>query len=104
MAEILTLAVPVVPPSTTTYRVRTFFMDPDAPSIKTEYESNAGERIVWRYVVDELTTLAQVQAALSYINKGRFKTIDGVSLQKFLIREAQSRGILGAGDISGTES
>lgn len=103
MAEILTLTAPIVPPSTTTYRVRLFFMDPNTPSIKTEFETNLGERIVWRYTVEDGTTLAQVNAALSYINKGRFKTINGVSLQKFLIQEAQSRGILGPGNVTGTE-
>ena len=103
MAEILTLTTPITLPSTTTYRVRSFFIDPDAPSIKTDFESNLGERVVWRYIVNETTTKAQVDAAISFINQGKFKTIQGKSLQKFLIQEAQSIGILGTGSISGIE-
>lgn len=102
MAEILTLTTPITPPSTTTYRVRSLFMDPDAPAIKTEFLSNLGETVVWRYVVSDTVTAAQIRVALSFINQGKFMSIQGKSLQRFLIDEAQSRGVLGAGSVSGT--
>lgn len=103
MTEILTLTDPIMHPSATTYQVKSFFIDPYAPSIKTDFESNLGDRVTWRYVVAEgKVTQAQVDAAISFINQGKFKTIQGKSLQRFLIDEAQSRGVLGAGSVSGT--
>lgn len=102
MAESLTLDTAETKPGITSWRVRHFFIDRDGPSVKIEFAANTGETRIWRYVVDATTTETQVRNAISFINQGKFMTVDGKSLQKWLIHKAQGRGILGTGTVSGT--
>lgn len=104
MAEILTLTNPVAAPSTETWTVDEFTMRRVPPGIKTTFISNTGERLVWRFIPDETTTLSEVNTAISFVNQGKFKTVASKSLEKFLLQEAQSRGILPTGSVSGSES
>lgn len=102
MAEVLTQTIPTTFEAITTWKVAQFYVDPKSPSVKVEFESNTGTRIPWRYVVSSGVTEAQVKAAISSINQGKFMAVQGKSLEKWLIQQAQAAGILPAGSVSGT--
>lgn len=101
MAEILTLATPIVPPSTTTWAVDDIYLSASAPAIKVTLVSNAGERFVYRYAPNETVTAAQVLAAISFINQGKFQTLQGKSLQRWLLDRISAEGVK-VGTVSGT--
>jgi len=101
MAEILTLTVPETKPTITTWRVRLFSIDADAPSVTVEFIADTGEVKTWRYVAVGTVTLAQVKAAVSFINQGKFATVQAKSLEKWLVEQGQAAGILGPGAVSG---
>ena len=102
MAEILTLTAAETKPPITTWRVVSLCIDTDGPSVKVEFASNTGERRVWRYLVGGSVTLANVNAAITFINQGRFATQQSKSLQKWLLEQAIVNGVFGTGTVSGT--
>lgn len=87
MAEILTLTTPVSGVTTTTFKIVSITFGVESPSIKVDLVYNTGIRETYRMIPDENTTLAQVKAALKFINEGKFKTVDNKSLHKFLLDE-----------------
>src|SRR3990167_7619399 len=101
MAEVLTLTTPVTTPDTTTWLVKTMFLDVDAPSVKIEIVSNLGEPFVWRYIVSDTVTEANVRAALSFINQGKFMVNQGKSLQRWILEQIAADQNSKAGTVSG---
>ena len=101
MAETLTLATPETFPSVTTWKVETFTGDSSVPHITVVFLSNTNQRRVWRLAVDAGAPLNTIQAGLSYINQGKFQTVQGKSLQKWLLEQWQANGGP-AGTITGT--
>jgi hypothetical protein len=101
MAEILTLTTTQTFPSITTWSVENIYLDKVAPSIKVTLVSNTGERYVFRQVVDEETTAADILTGLSFINQGKFMVNQGKSLQKWLLDRISAAGIK-VGSVTGT--
>ena len=92
MAELLTLAVPVVPPSITTYRVVYLAFDWLNPSITIGLTGANGERFNHSYSGPTATTL------MVALNKANLSTI---SLHRRVIERLVADGVL-AGTISGS--
>lgn len=102
MAQQLDLTTAETFPSITSWKVVDFDGNTKAPFLKVTFEANTGEQRVWRLVPSETVTAAEIRQGLSFINQGKFMTVQGKSLQRWLIEQAQSRGFLLAGTISGT--
>jgi hypothetical protein len=92
----LLLTAPETAPSVTDYSVEDIYISVVSPAIKVTFVSNTGDkRAVYRYVPSDTVTAAQVLTAINYINQGRFKTIDNLTLQAWLITKACQQGFKG---------
>jgi len=100
--EVLTLATPVTYPSTTTWRIKRFDCDIDAPYIKVILVSNKNEFYTYQKLANDAASASQINNALSFINQGKFMTLQGKSLQKWLFERIQADDPNFAGTISGT--
>lgn len=98
--EKLTLAAPVPGPTTTEWTIEDIYLSKTAPAIKATLVSNAGDRFVYRYVPSATVTAAQVNAAITYINQGRFKTVDNQTLQAWILSQISAQGVK-VGTVSG---
>lgn len=102
MSETLTLTTVVTYPSLTTWSIVGIHLDKAALSIKIDVLSDTGNRQSFRFVDGENgVTKAQIVSALSSINQGKFATLQGKSLQKWLLEQMQDAGF-GDGAISGS--
>lgn len=98
--EKLTLATPVSAPTVTEYTIVDIYISKVAPSIKVTLLSNTGEEFVYRYVPSGTVTATQVLNAITYINQGRFKTVDNQTLQAWLLAQISAQGVK-VGTVSG---
>lgn len=102
MPEQLNLTTPETFPSITSWRVIAFSADIKAPAIKIIFEANTGEQRIYRLVPNQdESNITMIRNGLSYINQGKFMTQQNKSLQRWLIEQAQSRGFLPSGIITG---
>jgi hypothetical protein len=101
MAEKLTLTRPEIFPSITTWSIIGIWLDFTIPAIKVTILSNTGERATWRLVPSEDLPTADIRQAISFINQGQFATLQGKSLQHWILEEINSRGFK-TGSVSGT--
>jgi hypothetical protein len=92
MAEIITLTVPIVPPSLTNYRVNSLAFDWDAASITVGLKGPNGESRFHSYNGATATTL------MNAVNKANHST---TSIQRQVINRLVSDGIL-SGSVSGS--
>jgi len=102
MPEKLVLTVAEPGPSLVEWSVQDFYANPKTPAVKVTYVSNTGTVKVWRYIVSETVTVAQVKAAISFINQGKFMVNQTKSLEKWLIEQGIAAGVLAAGAVTGT--
>ena len=98
--EKLILTVPVVPPAIVEWTVDDLYISVSSPELRATLISNTGERFVYRYAPDNVVTAAQVRAAISYINTGKFKTINNTTLQAWLLAQISAQGVK-VGTVSG---
>jgi len=104
MAEVLTLTTPVSTANIVTWDVKNIYLDKETPSIKVTLANNLGQRYVYRAVVENGTvTAADIIVGLSFINQGKFKTVQSKSLEKWLIDKIKAELPQFAGTVSGTE-
>ncbi len=99
--EKLTLTTPVSSVSTTDWHVADIYLSTEAPAVKVTLVSNVGERFIYRYVPSDTVTAAQVRTALSYINQGKFMTLQGKTLERWLLEKISADGVK-VGTVSGT--
>ncbi len=93
MAEILTLSASQTFPSVTMWKVEDIYLSVASPAMKVTLVSNTGERYVYRYTPSETVTEAQVLTGLSFINQGKFMTLQSKSLQKWLLDKISADGV-----------
>ena len=101
MSEVLTLTTPQTYPSLTDYRVVHFQGNTEIPYIKITVVANTGEHRTFLLVPGEQFTLTEINSALSFINQGKFATLQGKSLQRWLLEQLIAKGLL-AGTVSGS--
>lgn len=101
MPEILTLDSPETAPSITTWKIKTIYIDVDVPYIKVDFKSNTGKIDTWRLTPNETTPASEITAGLLFIDSGKFKTVQGKSLRKWLMEQAIAKGFK-VGTITGT--
>jgi len=103
MAEKLELTTSEVS-SLNDWRIVRLFLDQDLPSIVMTVKSNTGIIKIIRYLPDfeDPSLEVTIRAGLSFINKGKFKTVEGKSLQKWSLERLRNDGHLGAGNIVGS--
>lgn len=101
MAEVLTLATVETKPAIATWKVVQVWLDIEGPAIKVTFEANTGERRVWRLIPDASTTAETIRADLSFVNRGKFKTAQDKTLQRWLIEQWLVHGG-SAGVVTGT--
>jgi len=93
MAEKLDEEVPSVPAFTRPWEVVDFHGNKKVPFFKVTFEANTGEQRVWRLVPNEdgsnITTIRQ---GLSFINGGKFMTVQGKTLERWLFEQWQADG------------
>lgn len=102
MPQKLVLTATEPGPALSEWRVQEFYVNSKTPAIKVAFVANTGAVVHWRAIVSETITAAQVRAACSFINQGKFMVIQGKSLEQWLIEQAQAAGVLAAGVVSGT--
>lgn len=102
MSETLVLTTPETGPSTTEWRVVTIGLDVTTPYIKVRLRSNTGQDFLWVLTPDESdpSILEDINQGLSYINQGKFATVQGKSLQRWLLEQIIARGVK-LGTVSG---
>lgn len=102
MPEQLDLATPEAAPPVTDWRIEEVRFDRATPSIITIFRANTGEERAWRLVPGPGgVTESQINNALSFINQGKFKTVQNKSLDRWLFEQWQANGGP-EGTISGT--
>ena len=103
MAETLTTTAPQTHPSETTWQVVAVHLDKEAPSIKVTLLSNTGVRFNYMGVVGPNTTASDLNTGLSFINQGKFKTVQALSLENWLLKRIALELAAFAGTVTGTE-
>jgi hypothetical protein len=103
MAEILTTTAPQTHPSEVTWSVVNIHLDKEAPAIKVTLLSNTGLRYNYRAVVSDTMTAAQILVGLSFINQGKFMTVQGKSLEKWALDKIASELAEFVGTVTGTQ-
>jgi hypothetical protein len=93
MPEILTLTVPVVPPSRTTYAVSSLLFDWRASVISIVVVGSDGVEVTAEY------TGAQATALMTALNTANLST---ASLQKRVLQKLVADGQLAPGTVSGS--
>ena len=109
MAEQLDLASPETFTDITGYRVVQLTLDTSVPFIKVTIESNTGARLVWSLhpPVGQLggdtvgTPVAEIREGLSFVNQGKFQTLQNKSLERWLLEQMVAKGFK-LGVVSGT--
>ena len=103
MSEELVLTTPETTPATVAWRISQIHIDVDEPSIKVELRSPVGKIYGWALIpIDEDPTVeAKIRTGLSFINQGKFKTVKGQSLQRWLLEQISASGAK-VGSVSGT--
>lgn len=109
MAEQLDLDIPETFIDIDNYKVVQLVLDQSVPFIKVTIESNTGMRLVWSLhpPVGQIdggtvgTPIDEIIAGLSFINQGKFMTVQGKSLQRWLLEQLSSKGFK-VGTVSGT--
>lgn len=103
MTEKLDLTIPSVS-SLDNWEVTSLHLNRDTPAIKVSVRSNTGVIKNLRYVPspDDPAVEAQIRIGLSFINQGKFMTIQGKSLQKWLLEKLRDDGHLNAGVVTGS--
>ncbi len=99
--EKLTLTTPVTYTSTVDWKIVDIYISTESPAVKLTLASNTNERFVYRYVPSDTVTAAQVRTALSYINQGKFMTLQGKTLERWLLEKISADGVK-VGTVSGT--
>lgn len=87
MVEKLILTVPETTPNVIEWRINRVYLDVDTPAIKLDLESNTETSFLWRLVPSNTVPAADIRAILVHINLGRFKTIDNITLQQYLLNK-----------------
>lgn len=91
MAETLTLTTPITI-QTVSFTIKDVFISKVMPAIKVTVVSNLGQEDVFRYVESETVSKAEILNAINYIGQGKFKTIDGLNLNDWLIDQMIAKG------------
>ena len=104
MGEQLDLTSPQTFPDLTNWAIQDLYLDRVTPSIKITVASNTGTRLVLRYVPDpeDPSVETMISAGLKFINDGKFQTIAGQTLQRWLLEKLSADGKLPPGTVSGT--
>ena len=102
MAKILTLTTPISTANLTTWDVVNVWLDKEAPALKATVKSNLGERRSIAFIPDGTVTPAQILTGLSFINQGKFMTVQGIDLEDWLLKKIAAEVPGFAGTVSGT--
>ena len=87
MPEKFTLTTPAPGPTEIDFEITGIYLGVESPAIKVDIRYNTGKTDVFRYVPSPDVTLAQVKTALTFINDGKFKTVQNKSLYKWLLEQ-----------------
>lgn len=86
MSEILTLTTQKPQkPTSATWSIDAIYVFANAPSLRVDLISNVGDRFTYQLLPIDAASTALIQTALSFINQGKFQTVQGKSLQRWLL-------------------
>lgn len=105
MGEKLELTTPEISPDLSNWTVIDIYLNRDIPCIKIKVRSNiTGKDKLIRYIPDltDPSVEDMIRSGLSFINQGKFKTVQNKSLQRWLLEKLRDDGHLGPGNIIGS--